>query len=87
KAPKSKIILTNIPRLLAPIHHPTDKALGSTLFQRTVAGHLTVLANLLCKLIEAILKESIGTDDAEGSASSDIKYHLGANYARPTPLG
>ncbi|CAE6460790.1 unnamed protein product [Rhizoctonia solani] len=50
-------------------------------------GRLNVLANVVRKPIEAILNEFIGTEDANDLASGDVKYHLGANYVRPTPSG
>ncbi|KAG8706825.1 2-oxoglutarate dehydrogenase E1 component [Ceratobasidium sp. 395] len=50
-------------------------------------GRLDVLANVVRKPIEAILNKFIDTDDAEDFALGDVKYHLGANYVRPTLSG
>ncbi|KAF6747954.1 oxoglutarate dehydrogenase [Ephemerocybe angulata] len=48
-------------------------------------GRLNVLANVIRKPIEAILNEFSG--DEGDSPAGDVKYHLGANYVRPTPSG
>lgn len=47
-------------------------------------GRLNVLANVIRKPLEAILNEFAG---AEATPGGDVKYHLGANYIRPTPSG
>jgi 2-oxoglutarate dehydrogenase E1 component len=49
-------------------------------------GRLNVLANVVRKPIEAILNEFMGDSDDNWPAG-DVKYHLGANYVRPTPSG
>ncbi|KIY43218.1 2-oxoglutarate dehydrogenase, E1 component [Fistulina hepatica ATCC 64428] len=48
-------------------------------------GRLNVLANVIRKPIEAILNEFSGAEADE--PAGDVKYHLGANYVRPTPSG
>src|SRR6202044_1888071 len=45
-----------------------------------------VLANVIRKPIEAILNEFSG-NSADDWPVGDVKYHLGANYVRPTPSG
>ncbi|EIN12351.1 2-oxoglutarate dehydrogenase complex E1 component mitochondrial precursor [Punctularia strigosozonata HHB-11173 SS5] len=50
-------------------------------------GRLNVLANVIRKPIEAILNEFTGTADPDDWPAGDVKYHLGANYVRPTPSG
>jgi 2-oxoglutarate dehydrogenase E1 component len=50
-------------------------------------GRLNVLANVIRKPIEAILNEFTGTADSDDWPAGDVKYHLGANYVRPTPSG
>ncbi len=50
-------------------------------------GRLNVLANVIRKPIEAILNEFSGTADPDDWPAGDVKYHLGANYVRPTPSG
>ena len=45
-----------------------------------------MLGNVIRRPIEGILHQFSGQDnDAEGGG--DVKYHLGANYVRPTPNG
>jgi len=48
-------------------------------------GRLNVLGNVIRKPIEAILNVFSGTD--VDNPAGDVKYHLGANYVRPTPSG
>ncbi|KAK0554455.1 2-oxoglutarate dehydrogenase E1 component [Tilletia horrida] len=49
-------------------------------------GRLNVLANVIRRPIEGILHQfAAKEDDSEGGG--DVKYHLGANYVRPTPSG
>ncbi|KAF8073345.1 thiamine diphosphate-binding protein [Lyophyllum atratum] len=50
-------------------------------------GRLNVLGNVIRKPIEAILHEFSGDEHADGWPAGDVKYHLGANYIRPTPSG
>ncbi|KAH9041279.1 hypothetical protein EDB85DRAFT_1469074 [Lactarius pseudohatsudake] len=50
-------------------------------------GRLNVLANVIRKPIEAILNEFSGVVDSDAFQPGDVKYHLGANYVRPTPSG
>jgi 2-oxoglutarate dehydrogenase E1 component len=49
-----------------------------------LTDRLNVLGNVIRKPIEAILNEFSGAEDGDSSAG-DVKYHLGANYVRPTP--
>ncbi|QRV77777.1 2-oxoglutarate dehydrogenase E1 component [Ceratobasidium sp. AG-Ba] len=76
-----------IPGMKALIDRSVDHGVKSIVMGMPHRGRLNVLANVVRKPIEAILNEFIGTDDAEDSASGDVKYHLGANYVRPTPSG
>ncbi|EJU03084.1 oxoglutarate dehydrogenase [Dacryopinax primogenitus] len=50
-------------------------------------GRLNVLANVIRKPLEAILHEFSGDVSPDDDAGGDVKYHLGANYVRPTPSG
>ncbi|KAH9080684.1 2-oxoglutarate dehydrogenase complex E1 component mitochondrial precursor [Lactarius deliciosus] len=50
-------------------------------------GRLNVLANVIRKPIEAILNEFSGVVASDAFQAGDVKYHLGANYVRPTPSG
>ncbi|CAE6533611.1 unnamed protein product [Rhizoctonia solani] len=76
-----------IPGMKALIDRSVDHGVNSIVMGMPHRGRLNVLANVVRKPIEAILNEFIGTDDANDSASGDVKYHLGANYVRPTPSG
>jgi 2-oxoglutarate dehydrogenase E1 component len=50
-------------------------------------GRLNVLANVIRKPLEAILNEFSGAVNSDDFPAGDVKYHLGANYVRPTPSG
>jgi len=51
-------------------------------------GRLNVLSNVVRKPNESIFSEFAGTKYGSGEeGSGDVKYHLGANYDRPTPSG
>ncbi len=55
-------------------------------------GRLNVLANVVRKPLEAILREfaKLPKDDQEPDwsiHSGDVKYHLGTSYDRPTRSG
>ncbi|KAG8740208.1 2-oxoglutarate dehydrogenase E1 component [Ceratobasidium sp. 414] len=76
-----------IPGMKALIDRSVDHGVKSIVMGMPHRGRLNVLANVVRKPIEAILNEFLGTDDAKDSASGDVKYHLGANYVRPTPSG
>lgn len=49
-------------------------------------GRLNMLANVLRKPTESIFSEFVGSSSFD-EGSGDVKYHLGANYRRPTPSG
>jgi 2-oxoglutarate dehydrogenase E1 component len=67
-----------------------DRAVESGVKHITIGmphrGRLNVLANVIRKPLEAILNEFSGDEDTN-SLAGDVKYHLGANYVRPTPSG
>ena len=48
-------------------------------------GRLNVLGNVIRRPIEGILHQFADNTNEEGGG--DVKYHLGANYIRPTPNG
>ena len=48
-------------------------------------GRLNVLGNVIRRPIEGILHQFADNTNEEGGG--DVKYHLGANYVRPTPSG
>lgn len=49
-------------------------------------GRLNVLGNVIRRPIEAILNQ-FAPDPHDTEGGGDVKYHLGANYVRPTPGG
>lgn len=49
-------------------------------------GRLNMLSNVVRKPNESILSEFSGSASFD-TGSGDVKYHLGANYQRPTPSG
>ncbi|WFD21465.1 oxoglutarate dehydrogenase (succinyl-transferring) [Malassezia equina] len=48
-------------------------------------GRLNVLGNVIRRPLESILHQFADKTNEEGGG--DVKYHLGANYIRPTPSG
>jgi len=48
-------------------------------------GRLNVLGNVIRRPLESILHQFADKSNEEGGG--DVKYHLGANYIRPTPSG
>ncbi|KAF8316969.1 oxoglutarate dehydrogenase [Cantharellus anzutake] len=73
-----------IPGMKALIDRSVEHGIKSIVIGMPHRGRLNVLANVIRKPIEAILNEFTG---AEEDAGGDVKYHLGANYVRPTPSG
>ncbi|KAG6812719.1 hypothetical protein H0H92_001080 [Tricholoma furcatifolium] len=74
-----------IPGMKALIDRSVDNGIKHITIGMPHRGRLNVLANVIRKPIEAILNEFSGTDLE--SPAGDVKYHLGANYVRPTPSG
>jgi 2-oxoglutarate dehydrogenase E1 component len=75
-----------IPGMKALIDRSVDSGVKSIVMGMPHRGRLNVLGNVIRKPIEAILNEFAGTDK-DDSGGGDVKYHLGANYVRPTPSG
>jgi len=75
-----------IPGMKALIDRSVDHGVKHITIGMPHRGRLNVLANVIRKPIEAILNEFSG-DGADDSPAGDVKYHLGANYVRPTPSG
>ena len=75
-----------IPGMKALIDRSVDNGVKHVTIGMPHRGRLNVLANVIRKPIEAILNEFAGALD-DDSAAGDVKYHLGANYVRPTPSG
>ncbi|KAF5340795.1 hypothetical protein D9611_007381 [Ephemerocybe angulata] len=74
-----------IPGMKALIDRSVDHGVKHITMGMPHRGRLNVLANVIRKPIEAILNEFSG--DEGDSPAGDVKYHLGANYVRPTPSG
>jgi 2-oxoglutarate dehydrogenase E1 component len=66
------------------IDRSVDYGIDSVTIGMPHRGRLNVLANVIRRPIEGILHQFAG-EDVEGGG--DVKYHLGANYVRPTPSG
>lgn len=76
-----------IPGMKALIDRSVDAGSKSVVIGMPHRGRLNVLANVIRKPIEAILNEFAGSTDPNEEGGGDVKYHLGANYVRPTPSG
>jgi len=75
-----------IPGMKALIDSSVERGVKHITMGMPHRGRLNVLANVVRKPVEAILNEFSGDEDASWPAG-DVKYHLGANYVRPTPSG
>ena len=75
-----------IPGMKALIDRSVEHGVKHVVMGMPHRGRLNVLANVIRKPIEGILNEFSGGLDGE-EAGGDVKYHLGANYVRPTPSG
>ncbi|KZO96913.1 2-oxoglutarate dehydrogenase complex E1 component mitochondrial precursor [Calocera viscosa TUFC12733] len=76
-----------IPGMKALVDRSVEHGVRDVVIGMPHRGRLNVLANVIRKPIEAILHEFSGDVDVDDSAGGDVKYHLGANYVRPTPSG
>ncbi|KDQ62236.1 hypothetical protein JAAARDRAFT_30121 [Jaapia argillacea MUCL 33604] len=76
-----------IPGMKALIDRSVDHGVKDITIGMPHRGRLNVLANVIRKPLEAILNEFTGTADPDDWPAGDVKYHLGANYVRPTPSG
>ncbi|KAI0035818.1 2-oxoglutarate dehydrogenase complex E1 component mitochondrial precursor [Vararia minispora EC-137] len=75
-----------IPGMKALIDRSVDHGVKFVTMGMPHRGRLNVLANVIRKPIEAILNEFSGAS-SDDEVAGDVKYHLGANYVRPTPSG
>jgi 2-oxoglutarate dehydrogenase E1 component len=76
-----------IPGMKALIDRSVDHGVKHITIGMPHRGRLNVLANVIRKPLEAILNEFSGTAESDDWPAGDVKYHLGANYVRPTPSG
>ncbi|MCO5590270.1 hypothetical protein L7F22_044239 [Adiantum nelumboides] len=75
-----------IPGVKSMIDRTVDHGVSSITIGMPHRGRLNVLANVIRRPMEGILHQFAGTED-DGEGGGDVKYHLGANYVRPTPSG
>lgn len=75
-----------IPGLKSMIDRTVEHGVSNITMGMPHRGRLNVLANVIRRPIEGILQGFAGTQD-DGEGGGDVKYHLGANYVRPTPSG
>jgi 2-oxoglutarate dehydrogenase E1 component len=76
-----------IPGMKALIDRSVDHGVKYVTIGMPHRGRLNVLANVIRKPLDAILNEFSGATDSDNFPAGDVKYHLGANYVRPTPSG
>ena len=76
-----------IPGMKALIDRSVDHGVKHVTIGMPHRGRLNVLANVIRKPLEAILNEFSGAAASDDFLAGDVKYHLGANYVRPTPSG
>ncbi|KAI1798277.1 2-oxoglutarate dehydrogenase complex E1 component mitochondrial precursor [Ganoderma leucocontextum] len=76
-----------IPGMKALIDRSVEHGVKHVTMGMPHRGRLNVLANVIRKPLEAILNEFAGTAEDDDFPAGDVKYHLGANYVRPTPSG
>ncbi|TIB73487.1 hypothetical protein E3Q18_03186 [Wallemia mellicola] len=77
-----------IPGMKALIDRSVEHGVKSAIIGMPHRGRLNVLANVIRKPGEAIFNEFSPVAPADDdSGGGDVKYHLGANYVRPTPSG
>lgn len=76
-----------IPGMKALIDRSVEHGVKHVTLGMPHRGRLNVLANVIRKPTEAILNEFSGAADPDDWPAGDVKYHLGANYVRPTPSG
>ncbi|KIJ67496.1 hypothetical protein HYDPIDRAFT_108286 [Hydnomerulius pinastri MD-312] len=76
-----------VPGMKALIDRSVENGVKHVTMGMAHRGRLNVLANVIRKPIEAILNEFAGSVSEDDVPAGDVKYHLGANYVRPTPSG
>ena len=74
-----------IPGIKTIIDRAVDYGVSSITMGMPHRGRLNVLGNVIRRPIEGILHQFADNSNEEGGG--DVKYHLGANYIRPTPSG
>ncbi|CAN6658621.1 2-oxoglutarate dehydrogenase, mitochondrial [Trichomonascus vanleenenianus] len=77
---------TMIPGIKSLIDRSVDYGVEDIVIGMPHRGRLNMLSNVIRKPNESIFSEFYGSGAAD-EGSGDVKYHLGANYQRPTPSG
>ncbi|KAL4401447.1 2-oxoglutarate dehydrogenase E1 component [Malassezia pachydermatis] len=74
-----------IPGIKTIIDRAVEFGVSSVTMGMPHRGRLNVLGNVIRRPIEGILHQFADHSNEDGGG--DVKYHLGANYVRPTPSG
>lgn len=75
-----------IPAMKALIDRSVEAGVEDVVIGMPHRGRLNMLSNVVRKANESIFSEFAGSTSFD-TGSGDVKYHLGANYQRPTPSG
>lgn len=77
---------TFVPGMKGLIDRSVDLGIEDIVIGMPHRGRLNMLSNVIRKPNESIFSEFSGSASFD-EGSGDVKYHLGANYQRPTPSG
>lgn len=77
---------STIPAMKALIDSSVESGIEDVVIGMPHRGRLNMLSNVIRKPNESIFSEFSGSASFD-TGSGDVKYHLGANYQRPTPSG
>lgn len=77
---------STIPAMKILIDESVEHGVEDVVIGMPHRGRLNMLSNVIRKPNESIFKEFSGSASFD-TGSGDVKYHLGANYQRPTPSG
>lgn len=77
---------TMVPGMKSLIDQSVDYGVEDIVIGMPHRGRLNMLSNVIRKPNESIFSEFYGSASFD-EGSGDVKYHLGANYQRPTPSG
>ncbi|KAJ5479822.1 DehydrogenaseE1 component [Penicillium desertorum] len=78
---------SQLPAVKAVIDASAENGVRNIIFPCCHRGKLNVLSNLTRKPNELIFNEFLGELKSRHGIPGDVKYHLGMNYERETPLG
>lgn len=77
---------STIPAMKTLIDNSVEAGIEDVVIGMPHRGRLNMLSNVIRKPNESIFSEFSGSASFD-TGSGDVKYHLGANYQRPTPSG